>query len=492
VRRLAPAGTLAHDVLVQAAAVAAVAAVCALVAVAAGAWVARGPSVERAPRRSRFRRVLVWELAALAAACALFVAVEHGGGLAGNGDVGAHPRLPTLCVPLLLAAGLGGLATRAVREPLRAARSRRTAVFLALRRLAAARSLLVLLVVTAAVAFAALVFAVVLQRSLATNSAEKAYVANGADAQGVVAVSAVLPRSATPATKVVELFNVARLDEPAARPVEVLAVDPRGLRRVLRWRWQGDPDAALARLAASRARLPAIAVGAGGADGVWLGGRREPLDVVASLHAFPGMLAGQPLLVVPLPRLRAVAPHALDGALGYVWVRGEGRAAARALARLPVAATYVTTVDDFLRRVDLSTASRSYGYLRLIAIGAAVIAFVALALYLHARARSQLVTSELLARMGLTRRRQAASVALEAAALVGFAAVVGGLAGVVSAHALVHTIDPLPQYAPAAFPVVPWAALAAGLAAVTVAAAAAGAAAVLFARGDLAEAVRVA
>jgi hypothetical protein len=56
----------------------------------------------------------------------------------------------------------------------------------------------------------------------------------------------------------------------------------------------------------------------------------------------------------------------------------------------------------------------------------------------------------------------------------------------------VHTIDPLPQYAPAAYPVVPWAALVAGLAAVTLAAAAAGAAAVLLARGDLAEAVRVA
>jgi putative ABC transport system permease protein len=365
-------------------------------------------------------------------------------------------------------------------------------VFLALRRLAAARSLLVLLVVTAAVAFAALAFAVVLQRSLSTNSAEKAYVANGADAQGVVAASVVLPRSATYATKVVELFNVAHLDEPDARSVELLAVDPDGLRRVLRWRWEGDPDGALARLAASRARLPAIAVGAGGADAVWLGDTRERLDVVASLRAFPGMLSDQPLLVVPFARLRAVAPHVLDGALGYVWVRGEGPSAARSLERLPVGAAYVTTVDDFLRRADLSTASRSYGYLRLIAIGAAVIAFLSLALYLHARARSQLVTAELLARMGLSRRRQAASVALEAAALVAFAAVVGGLAGILSAHALVHTIDPLPQYAPAAYPVVPWAALVAGLAGVTLAAAAAGAAAVLLARGDLAEAVRVA
>jgi hypothetical protein len=94
--------------------------------------------------------------------------------------------------------------------------------------------------------------------------------------------------------------------------------------------------------------------------------------------------------------------------------------------------------------------------------------------------------------MGLARGRQAVSVGVEAAALVAFAAVAGGLAAIVSARVLVHTIDPLPQYAPAAFPVVPWLVLVVGLLAVTVAAAVAGAAAVLLARGDLAEAVRVA
>jgi hypothetical protein len=486
-RALAPDGTLDRHVAVRAALVAVAAAACALAAVAAGSGMARGAGVERSGPRSGARRLAVWEVPALAAAAVLFVVVDRGGGLVRNGDAGAHPRLVTLCVPLLLAAGLGGLAVRAWRRPLRAGRSHPTTVFLAQRRLAAAPALVVLLVVTAAVAFAALTFAVVLRHSLAANSEEKAYVANGADVQGVVDASArVRTTPAFPVTKVVELFNAATLD--GARPVEVLAVDPPGLRRVLRWRWAGNPGTALARLAASRARLPAIAVGVGGADSVAIAGRRERIDVVASLPAFPGMLATEPLLVVPLARLRAVAPRALDGATAYVWARGDGRA----FARLPVAPTYVTTVDDFLDAADLTTASRSYGYLRLIAFGAAIVAFLALLLYLHARARSQLVTSELLARMGLTRGRQAASVALESAAVVALAAIVGGGSGLVSARALVHAIDPLPQYAPAASPVFPWAALVLGLLAATAAAAAAGAAAVLLARGDLAEAVRVA
>jgi hypothetical protein len=476
-------------------AAAAAAAAGAIAAVAAGAWAARGTAIERASPRHRFA-IVPWEVPVLAAAAISYALIEHGGGLVKNTTVGAHPRLLVLLFPPAVAAGVAGLASRLVRRSLRRRRAASHVVFLALRRLAAARALLVLLTVTAAVSCCALTFAEVLGKSLRSNSTEKAYVANGADVQGLIDQGQTLPRRfAYPIAKVVQSFDNARLENGAQ--VELLAVDPSSLRRVIRWPWSGNPRAALETLARSAAPLPAIAVGAVHARAVEINGKRVPLRVVAHVAAFPGMVAGQPMLVVPAERLSRVTAtpggaSLLEGANAYVWARGQPHAVEAALARSALAPFYVTSVEHFLQSADLTTAARTYGFLRVVALGAALVALVALLLYLHARSRSQLVTSAFLSRMGMRESRQAASVALEAAALVAFAAIAGAGSALLAAVPIVGRVDPLPQYAPPATVDVPWLLLIGSLCVLVAIAAAAGAAAsLLAARGELGEALRV-
>jgi putative ABC transport system permease protein len=496
VRAFAPAGTIEHDVVVTAALSAAGGCLATIVAVALGGAVTRGSSVEH-PHVHAWRRI-PWEVPVLIAAGVDLVVVERGGALVKNESTGAHPRLIVLLVPLLLAAGVAGLAVRGARRLLRASSPSRTTVFLAVRRLAAARALLVLLTVTAAVAFAALTFASVLRSSLASNSEQKAYVANGSDVQGIVDPEAVVRSATFPVAKVEQSFGSARLDDDT---VEVQAVDPAALARAIVWRWSGDPVGALHRLAASTAPVPAIAVGAGGGDRrtLWVGGKPLPLTIVARVPSFPGQVVGEQLVVVPRDRLARAAAAAgivgdpLSDGTAFVWAKGDPKLVQPALARAPYSPTFLTSVDHFLQSADLTTADRTYGYLRVVALGAGIVAVVSLLLYLMARSRSQALTGAFLTRMGMRRRAQAASLALEAASLAAFPAVLGAAAALITSARLVTRVDPLPQYAPGASAVVPWTTIAVALALLVASAAALGALATVVTRRErVAEVLRVA
>jgi putative ABC transport system permease protein len=497
-RVFAPSGTIDHSVVVHAVVVAGAAVLAAVVAMASGATLARGRLGERANRRLLPR--VWWEAPTLLAAAGGYAIVVRGGGLVGGGGTsGSHPRLVVFLIPLLVAGGVTGLAARASRKLLlRSAPPRSAAVFLATRRLAAARALPLVLTVTAAVSVCALSFAEILNTSLHSNTEEKAYVANGADVQGYIDAGQTLPaRFPYPLTKVLETFNTARLDD-ASNQIEVFAVDVPTLRRVLRWSWSGDPQAALRALGSSSADLPAIAVGAKrGAHRLLIGGGQIPLRVVATLPAFPGMAANEPLLVVPVTRLTRAARTAslgnpLDGASAYVWARGPPPAVERALARSSLAPLYLTSVDDFLNRDDLTIGERAYTFLRVIALGAAVLTLVALLLYLRARSRSQLLTSVLMSRMGILRSQQAAAAAVEGGALIAFASILGIVSALATTASLISRVDPLPAYPPGVATQVPWLLLAASCAAIVLVAGALGAIAAVTAGGDVEEALRVA
>jgi putative ABC transport system permease protein len=485
VRVFTPSGTVDHGVFRSALVSAAIAAAAGVLAFAAGAWAARGPSIVRGARRFRLGQ-LPWELPVLVAAAIVFAVIERGGGLVENESVGAHPRLVVLCFPLLLAAGVTGLAVRAVRPLLRGRRPTGDVVYLAVRRLAAARTLLVLLMVTAAVSFCALTFAEVLGQSLHASSVEKAYVANGSDVQALIDPAQAPPRSFPfPIAKVEEAFGIGHLDDGS--PVEVLALDPNTLADVVR-------SPAARALAASDAPVPVIADHAAAhSKALLIDGRRLPVDVVASVRSFPGMVAGEPLLVLSQAKLLRAAPQALDNANAYLWARGPRAQVQRAVEHISPSPSFVTTIDYFLQNADLSTADRTYGFLRVIALGAAAVALVALLLYLHARARAQLVTSAFLSRMGMRSSRQALSTALEAAALVALAALAGAASALLAARPLVTRVDPIPEYAPAATVTVPWLLVGASFAVIVLLATLAGAAAsAAAARGDVGEALRVA
>ena len=497
----APSGTVDRAVIVRAVVLGATATFVAVGALACGTAIARGRLGDRPAACRRWRR-LWWELPVLTAAVVGYAVVARGGGLVRSGAAHeAHPRLVVFLLPLLVAAGVTGLASRGARVWLRRRRAapRSSATFLAMRRLAAARALPLILTVTAAVSISALAFAEILGTSLHANRTEKAYVANGADVQGLIDIGQALPRQFPyPITKVVETFNTGRLDD-ASHQVEVLAVDPVSLRRVLRWEWSGNPQAALRTLGESPASLPAISIGAArGMHQLLIGGGQLPVQVVATLHAFPAMPASGPMLVVPLDRVAHAARAAslgdpFSGASAYVWGRGEARAVERSLARSSLAPLYLTSVDDFLNRDDLTSGERAYNFLRVIALGAAGLALIALLLYLHSRSRSQLLTSVLMSRMGIGGAQQAAAVALEATLLIAFASTVGVVSALLTAAQLVSRVDPLPAYGPAVTVQVPWTLLAVSSAFVTLFAAAVGAlAAVLARRGDVEEALRLA
>ena len=110
-RALTPKGTVDSAVLVSAFAATAGGAIVSIAAAALGGIAARGPAIERRQRSRPITRV-PWELPVLAAALIAYVFVERGGGLVKDTTIGAHPRLVVLLFPILLAAGVAGVAAR--------------------------------------------------------------------------------------------------------------------------------------------------------------------------------------------------------------------------------------------------------------------------------------------------------------------------------------------------------------------------------------------
>jgi putative ABC transport system permease protein len=495
-----PSGTIDGDVLRSALLVAVLATAAAILAIALGA--AAGFPGRRAAVGALRRARVPWEPVVLAAAAGLYIVLDHGGGLVRNGAAGSHPRLAVFVLPLLAAAGLAGLATRLVRRALRRPAGGAPPLYLARRRLAAARGLLVLLTVTAAVSFGAFAYAEALASSLDTNTSLKAYVANGSDVSSIVDPSQTLPAGFPyPVAKVSQSFNTARLTATGSS-VELLAGDPAAMASVIHWRgdWGRDPRPALRRLAqAPGTPLPIlVSADAGSPTALWLAGRRVPARVVGTVDAFPGMTFGQPLVVASQRQLDSVEQRLdvpTDQGLPYslLWAKGPTAAVEAALVAHHVDPYYLTSVAHILDSPDVTNVTRTYGFMRAVAVAAGLLSLVALLLYLQARQRTQLVSNAFLRRMGMRGPAQAASLALEAAGLVLFSTVIGTAAALVAARPLIPHVDPLPTLPPSAVLHVPWVVLAiAVLVAVAVAALAGAAASAAAARGKVGEALRVA
>ena len=476
------------------------AATVALLATAGGAAVAFPRRSTSVTGRLRRARRLPWELVPLAAAAVVVVVLLAGGGLARDANGNSHPSFAVFVLPLLAAAGAGGLAVRALRRLLsRPVRAASPSVFLAVRRLAGARSLLVAVLVSGAIAFGAFAYTITLSRSLGRSVAEKAFVANGSDIQGYVDPLATVPKGlAFP----VALVQVDSLDVslPDGRPIDVVAGDPRALARTILWGdgWPRDPRPLLGRLRDASGTVPAIATpDAPTTAAIVDQGARIPLRIVGRA-AVPGASARRPALLVPAAALAKAARRAGvtspgPGATGLVWARGSPALIQPALASSSLSPFYVTTTRHLLENPSVAAARRSYRFVTIIAAVAGVLALVTLLLYLQARQRAQRIATALARRMGLGRVADAGALALEAGAVAAVAAVVGGLVAVLAAAPLIHRVDPLPLYAPTPEPVIPWLTLLGSSLVATAAGMLVGAAAAaLAARADVAEALRVA
>ncbi len=499
-RSLAPSGTVTAETVASGAGRAAVAVAAAVACIAVGALVAFPRRGGARTTRARHLARLQWELAPLAAAAALLAVVLAGKGLASDSTGTAHPRLEVFLVPVLAVAGAAGVAVRLGRRLLAGRGGRMPpAVFLALRRLGSARGLLVAVVVAAATAFGTFAYAATLSASLGRSAAEKAYVGNGSDVQGVVDPAVRLTQP-LPFPAVVVEVDETNVSLPSGDAVDLVAGEPRALERTLRWGdgWSNDPRPLVPRLLGGDPhRLRAIATPGVHVDAIFDQGARIPVDVVGHA-AVPGASAGRPALLVSRPALHRIARQLrlLDpapGATGFVWAKGDPRRIMPVLERSSLAPVYLTGLDHIRNSPPVAAAERSYRYVKVIGTAAAVLALVAILLYLQARHRAQLIASALTRRMGLPLAGDAAALVLEAAAVVLFAALVGGAVATATAAPLARHVDSLPQYAPAPVLTVPWSTLGAGLAAAVCAAIVIGAAAVVLAsRSNAAEALRVA
>ena len=407
VRLFTPDGSIDNSVVSQVAVRVALSALASVCVFALGLTIARGRLGVEA-RRRRFARLLLWEAFLFAGAAAAWVVLDAGGGLVNDRVSGSHPRLIVLLLPALVAAPLTGIAIRLLRaRVLRRVGIDSVVGFLALRRVAAARGLLVALTVAIAVGTASLGFAEILDSSLKASTTEKAFVSNGSDVQGLIEPTRDIPSSFPyPASKVAQVFAAGQLD--SGQTFDLMVVDPPSLARVLAPHWSKPVRSAVQALETSDASLPAIAVGIDpGEHFVTLAGQRDLVRVVARVRAFPGMQPTQPFLVVP-SRALGRSP---TGALNYVWATGPPAQVEAALAHSSLAPQYLTAVAQFSRNPAVENITRTYSFLRLVAIGLVLLSLAALLLYLNARQRSQLVTAAFLRRMGLSQPRQALSVA---------------------------------------------------------------------------------
>jgi hypothetical protein len=492
---LAPGGTIGGSTISSGGLRAAAAAALAIVCIALGVALAY-PRSERPARRHV--RVPPWELAPLAAAIALLVIVLMGSGLVHDSTGASYPRLEVFLLPVLAVAAIAGLATRVARVLLRARREpRRAWLLLPLRRLGAARGLLVAVVVATAAAAGSFAYASTLSASLSRSTAEKAYVANGSDVQAFVDPHFKLyTRFAFP----LALVEVDELDVtlPSGQPVDLIAGDPAALARTLHG-WQADPRPLLVHLAhASPRTLAVIATpGAPHITSIVDQGAHIPVDVVG--HAIiPGVSGGRPGVLVSRAALRRFARRdnflePAPSATGLLWARGDVRTIEAAIVPSNLEPAYLTTPAHIYDDPSVAATERSYRYVRLIGAAAALLSLVALLLYLQARQQAQLIATALTRRMGLTQRQDLFALALEASAIVAFAAVVGAVIATAAARPIVHHVDGLAAYAPSPAYVVPWTVLVVAVAVGIAAAALLGAVAVAIAsRSDAAEELRVA
>ena len=429
---------------------AAVAIAAAVAAIAVGAGVSFS---ERAVRTAR----LPWELVPLCAAAVLLLLAVTGHGVGHDANGSTHPRLAVFLLPVTAAIGCAGLATRTARRLLRR-RGAGTgiAVFLALRRVAAARGALVVVVVAAAASFGTFAYASTLRASLARSVAEKAYVSTGSDVQGIVDPADEITSPFPFPAAIVEL-DQSNVSFASGARVDLIAGDPHALARTIEWGhgFGGDPRPLLPRLerpAPSGVLLALATPDSPPEDAIVDQGVRIPIQIVGRAD-FPGQAEGRPALVVSRAALRRIAHHVgiLDPgplASGLVWAKGRPSAVEPALVRSNLAVTYLTTRNVVLRATSVTAAGRSYRYVEAIGVVSAVLSLLGLLLYLHARQRSQLIASLFARRMGLRRSTDTAAVALEAAVLLLLAGVVGAAAAVATAAPIVRHVDMLPQYAP--------------------------------------------
>jgi putative ABC transport system permease protein len=409
-------------------------------------------------------RRLPWEaLPLLLAAAALYeVTIRRGAVLQGEDQI---PRVDRLLVlfPLLLIGGLAGLAGRGLGRLLsnRMTRFGRMppVVFLALRRLAAAPRMALLLLTASSVSLGLLAYAGVLATSTRETALAKARVVVGSDASVAVTPDFQLPAgSRIPATRVQRIQEGQTSVDPDDLQVAVMAVDPSSFARGAFWdrSFASRPlDQLLRRLDhAQPGRLGAIAAGRPLPPDATLtvGDARIPLEVTAA-KVFPGMAADRPLVVVSREALdrwmrAAGLPAERTGGGAEVWARQDLTTLRRELGGSVISTQQSASAAALLRTPAFAVVTWTLDLLQVFSVAVGMVTVAGLLLYVQARQRAQLVAYALLRRMGLARWAHWLSAALELAGLLLLALAIGALLAIASAALVLGQLDLAPGFPP--------------------------------------------
>lgn len=422
---------------------------------------------QTSPRRIGRRGLISvpWELAALALAGFFLVKLATQSAVVGEqAQEVTRPSLYLLLFPVAFIAGSAGLGARALRRVFRGLRRGERPVspsgYLALRRLAAARALAVGFITAGALALGIFVYAQTVVASYGETIRDKSVLAVGSDVAGSVGPNAEAPeRFPFPITKVTQLFGVVEL-QPGGDPIDSLAIDPATFPAAVHWaeRYADRPlDELMRGLAERGPRLSIVVVGdvPAQADRLNIGATSIPVNVAARAHAFPGSSRSVPRVIVDRAQLDRLLdkvgernPLEAPSAFNQFWVKGETTAVVRALAASSARPYPIFSAAELRRDPSISAFTRTFAFLKALAIAAAALAVIAALLYLQTRQRNRIVASALVRRMGLSARGHQLAVALELGGLLLCAFALAVVLALACAQLVLTRIEPLASLTP--------------------------------------------
>lgn len=366
---------------------------------------------------------------------------------------------------IVAAALVAGAVLRAVLGPAAAAARRRSpGLFLAAKRLASGSGMTHALVIVCGSSLGVMFFGLAVAGSVHTTATAKAKTYVGSDVAAVVSQNPPpLPALPVPATRVA-VVEPAYL-EGTTQGVTLLGVNTETFERAVFWdeSFAADDLADLvARLEEPAEGIPVIAAGFPAGAGVELTGVDVSLEVVGRAASFPGTRARQPLLAMTRDGLTEV----IRSGGGFtpaeqIWARGQPRAVEAALRENGVPFHTILTAQEVLGTPIIQSLLWSLGLLGAVGALSSGAAVVGLSLYLQARHTAAQVAAAMTRRMGMPRRQERLSWAVEIGGAGAASLLVGLGTGLATAALVNDRLDIQPDLSPDPVFVVPFLAIAA-------------------------------
>ena len=196
--------------------------------------------------------------------------------------------------------------------------------------------------------------------------------------------------------------------------------------------------------------MPVVAVGVDlptvARAGIVTSGTTElQVTPVAEVSAFPGMRRGSPAVFVSAAALEDLG---LNTRVREVRVRGDRDEILQALDRSGTSYQEITTATHVVDAISFLTVSQTFGFLRSMALGSALLVVGGVAVYLDARRRSRVLAYAFARRMGLSSAGHRKALWIEVLAGIGTGAWLGVIAALGAAALVIGRIDPLPLVRP--------------------------------------------